>query len=160
MVFVKNLIVGTLFTLVMFSCKGSNVETFTFIPPPEIEILEGHKIVSFNLRVKTPTDAGDRDWNNRKIFVRQLLVEYDVDIVGTQEGLLVQIEDIIDDPENSPYAYTGVGRDDGNSLGKPVLYYTKKLNINYWITEHFGCQKHQKLHPMVLCQLSQDMYLG
>jgi endonuclease/exonuclease/phosphatase family metal-dependent hydrolase len=51
------------------------------------------KIISSNIRFDNPAD-GDNAWPNRKNFFSDLLNKYNPDIIGTQEGRRVQINEL------------------------------------------------------------------
>src|ERR1700752_2346458 len=67
---------------------------------------------TFNLRYDNPNDTGNL-WKDRQPIAAALIRFHQFDILGTQEGLINQLEDL----QNSlpEYAYYGIGRDDGKS---------------------------------------------
>ncbi len=81
------------------------------------------KIASFNIRYDNPRDTGNL-WVDRAPVVANLIRFHDFDIVGTQEGLKNQLDDISAAlPEYTRY---GVGRDDGREAGEhSAIYYLK-----------------------------------
>lgn len=98
----------------------------------------GLNIMSFNIRYDNPNDAPN-DWPNRKDMVAQMVTFHEVDIVGMQEVLKHQIEDLESRLED--YKWIGVGRDDGKSEGEfcPIFYNAEKLSIQkqstFWLSE-------------------------
>src|ERR1700710_413889 len=70
---------------------------------------------TYNLRYDNPRDTGNL-WVNRAPVVASLIRFHDFDILGTQEGLLNQLEDISKQlPEYQRY---GIGRNDGKDAGE------------------------------------------
>ena len=78
---------------------------------------------TFNIRYDNPRDSGNL-WKDRAPVVASLIRFHEFDIVGTQEGLKHQLDDIKNAlPEFSCY---GKGRDDGQSKGEhSVIFYRK-----------------------------------
>jgi len=96
------------------------------------------QIMSYNIRYNTPAD-GVNAWPNRKARVAQLLNTHKADVMGFQEVLVDQLEDLrVSLPD---YNYVGVGRDDGRSKGEyaPVFYLKAKLELlgqgTFWLSE-------------------------
>ena len=94
-------------------------------------------VSSFNLRMDTPKD-GENAWTKRAENVKALIQYHDFDIVGTQEGFVHQLNDLLEMPG---YAYVGAGRDDGKSAGEhsAILYKTDLFELidsgNFWLSE-------------------------
>lgn len=95
------------------------------------------KVASFNLRMDTPRD-GENAWPNRKENVKALIQYHDFDIIGTQEGFIHQLNDLLEMPG---FAFVGAGRDDGKSAGEhsAILYKTGLFELldsgNFWLSE-------------------------
>jgi endonuclease/exonuclease/phosphatase family metal-dependent hydrolase len=120
----------TLFYLLLISliCLSCNTQD----KPNEL------KVITFNIRFDNPGDAPN-DWKNRIPVVRDYLNAELPDIMGVQEALYHQNEDIL---EMLPgYAYLGTGRDDGQRSGEfsPIFYNTGKLEVvghsQFWLSE-------------------------
>jgi endonuclease/exonuclease/phosphatase family metal-dependent hydrolase len=120
----------TLFYLLLVSliCLSCNTQD----KPHEL------KVITFNIRFDNPGDAPN-DWKNRIPVVRDYLNAELPDIMGVQEALYHQNEDIL---EMLPgYAYLGTGRDDGKRSGEfsPIFYNTGKLEVvghsQFWLSE-------------------------
>jgi endonuclease/exonuclease/phosphatase family metal-dependent hydrolase len=78
-------------------------------------------VVSFNIRYGTAED-GPNHWEHRKAAVFRLLREYQADVMGLQEALAFQVEEIRRVfPE---YGCAVVYRDDGKQAGEscPIFY--------------------------------------
>src|SRR6185436_13872945 len=79
------------------------------------------QVMTYNLRFDNPGD-GVNAWPKRKQKVFDLLTANNPDLIGVQEALHHQLEDIV---TNLPqYAFSGVGRDDGQTKGEfsAILY--------------------------------------
>jgi endonuclease/exonuclease/phosphatase family metal-dependent hydrolase len=94
-------------------------------------------VVSFNIRFDNPKDAPN-DWPNRVEKVTTQILFHEADIIGLQEGLYHQIEDM---KKRMPgYVSVGVARDDGKQAGEysNILYNTKRLELQksetFWLS--------------------------
>ena len=95
-------------------------------------------IGSFNLRYDTKSDSGNL-WKDRGPVAANLIRFHGFDVLGTQEGLRNQIDDISNAlPE---YARYGVGRDDGKEGGEHSAIFYKKDRFkllksgDFWLSE-------------------------
>ena len=94
-------------------------------------------VATYNLRYDNPKD-GTNIWANRKEMVKDLIRFHEFDIFGTQEGLVNQLNDLL---EMKEFAYIGHGRDDGKDAGEhSAVFYRKdrfKLlsNGDFWLSE-------------------------
>lgn len=102
-------------------------------------IVQGQSFIvgSFNLRYDNPRDSGNL-WVNRAPIVASLIGFHGFDVLGTQEGLRNQLDDIKKAlPE---YTYFGAGRDDGQAKGEhsAIFYKTATFNLlksgNFWLS--------------------------
>jgi endonuclease/exonuclease/phosphatase family metal-dependent hydrolase len=102
-------------------------------------IVHGQSLIvgTFNLRYDNPRDTGNL-WVNRAPIVASLIQFHDFDVLGTQEGLRNQLDDIKNAlPE---YTFFGAGRDDGQAKGEhsAIFYKTAKFNVlksgNFWLS--------------------------
>ena len=80
-------------------------------------------VVSFNIRYNNPKDGPDA-WPNRKEIVANMIQFYQADIVGTQEVLPDQLQDL--QTLLPEYGWYGIGRDDGASAGEHMVIFYKK----------------------------------
>lgn len=71
-------------------------------------------VATYNLRLDLPSDGIDA-WPQRRDAVIELVRRHGFDVLGTQEGLAHQIDDMARMPG---YAAAGVGRDDGARGGE------------------------------------------
>jgi endonuclease/exonuclease/phosphatase family metal-dependent hydrolase len=96
------------------------------------------KVMSYNIRYDNPGDSINA-WPNRIEKVASLLRKYDADIIGIQEALHHQLEDLI--RVLPDYSYAGVGRDDGKEKGEyaAVLYRNSRFGLleknTRWLSE-------------------------
>ncbi|GHT51998.1 endonuclease [Bacteroidia bacterium] len=95
-------------------------------------------VMSFNIRYDEPRDSLN-NWQYRKDIAAQTVMLYDADIVGTQEVLNSQLNDLTQRlPE---YGSIGVGRSDGKTDGEysAILYKKTRLEAieqgTFWLSE-------------------------
>jgi endonuclease/exonuclease/phosphatase family metal-dependent hydrolase len=79
------------------------------------------RVISFNIRYGEARD-GKNNWTHRSSQVSSVLREQNADIIGLQEALRFQLNEI--GSSMGDYAEIGFGRDDGDTLGEysPILY--------------------------------------
>ena len=85
-------------------------------------------VMSFNIRYGTANDGQNR-WDRRREMLFDLLRDADADLIGLQEALAAQIDEI---REAVPvYASIGVGRDDGQRRGEfaAILFRRDRLTV-------------------------------
>jgi len=95
---------------------------------------------TFNIRLQ---NAGDENagvgWSVRKDRVADYIKRNHIDIVGMQEVLNPQLEDLL--ARLPEYDYVGVGRTDGKTKGEysPVFFLKEKFEVlekgNFWLSE-------------------------
>jgi len=95
-------------------------------------------VMSFNIRYDNPEDSLN-NWKYRKDRVAAAVLFYNVDLLGTQEVLHNQLEDL---QQRLPeYGVVGVGREDGKEEGEySALWYKKERfalldSGNFWLSE-------------------------
>ena len=105
-----------LLVLILFTLQS-------FVSAFEIDAL------SFNIRFDNPKD-GENAWPKRKEMVGQWVKSESPDVIGLQEALRHQIDDI--KKVATAYSEYGVGRDDGKSRGEhcTILYLKKRFNLD------------------------------
>lgn len=96
------------------------------------------QVMTFNIRFANPND-GDHIWPNRKEMVASIIRFHQADLIGMQEVLKSQIEDL---EELLPeYKWLGVGRNDGREAGEfvPIFYRADRLELlsdsAFWMSE-------------------------
>lgn len=79
-------------------------------------------VITYNIRLDTNSDKGDKDWDQRKGKVFMFLLYTKASFIGMQEVLPGQLQDLT--KSLSKYKYIGVGRDDGKNKGEysPIFY--------------------------------------
>ena len=105
-----------LLALILFTLQS-------FVSAFEIDAL------SFNIRFDTSKD-GENAWPKRKEMVGQWVKSESPDVIGLQEALRHQIDDI--KKVATAYSEYGVGRDDGKSRGEhcTILYLKKRFSLD------------------------------
>lgn len=94
-------------------------------------------VMSWNIRYDNPRD-GANAWKHRRDWVAQIIKREDADVVGLQEVLRRQFDDL---KKRLPamVAY-GVGRDDGKTRGEfaPILFRRKRFQLleksTFWLS--------------------------
>ena len=101
-------------------------------------------VMSFNIRYGTAND-GDNHWLKRRDQLFDLLREQHPDVVGLQEALHGQIEEILQAVPG--YDYVGVGRSDGRRAGEyaAILFKSSRLRVRrsdtFWFSDTPGVVK-------------------
>lgn len=92
------------------------------------------KVMTYNLRLDTPDD-GVNQWPKRVDKVVALIAKHNPDIIGVQEALHHQLQDLI--KMLPDYSYCGVGRDDGKEKGEysAILFRNSRFGLLYTRTE-------------------------
>jgi endonuclease/exonuclease/phosphatase family metal-dependent hydrolase len=113
-------------TLVLFpGCKGRKND-------------RNLNVITFNIRYDNPRDSINA-WPNRMGIVCDFLKKENPDLLGLQEALWYQYEEI--DSAISGYSSVAVGRDDGKKKGEmnPIFYNIHRFNIvrnnTFWLSE-------------------------
>lgn len=95
-------------------------------------------VMSFNIRYGTADDGPDR-WEARRDLLFEVIRDEGPDIVGLQEALHFQIEEILEALPH--FAMVGVGRDDGKTEGEysAILYrrerFTPEVSDTFWFSD-------------------------
>jgi endonuclease/exonuclease/phosphatase family metal-dependent hydrolase len=96
------------------------------------------RMMTFNVRYDNPSDGINR-WENRRNLVVETIVEDSPDIIGMQEVLVNQLNDL--DTLLPWYDYVGVARGDGLTEGEfsPIFYkmsrFVLKSQGTFWLSE-------------------------
>ncbi|QDU80481.1 Endonuclease/Exonuclease/phosphatase family protein [Polystyrenella longa] len=114
-----------LFAFVLLAAVGQNA------------VAESLNVMTWNIRYNNPND-GINAWSNRKDWVAEIILENKVDIVGFQEVLVEQLEDLKARlPEMGVY---GVGRNDGKNAGEftPIFFRKDRFDLldqsTFWLS--------------------------
>ena len=95
-------------------------------------------VMTFNIRYDNPGD-NEYSWENRKKMVFAVLADNEPEIIGFQEALKGQVDQLREFLKG--YGYAGVGRDDGKYGGEfsPVFYDTARFVLEaastFWLSE-------------------------
>jgi endonuclease/exonuclease/phosphatase family metal-dependent hydrolase len=96
------------------------------------------RVMSFNIRCGTARD-GENHWKNRRQMVFDVLRNHPSDVVGLQEALRFQIDEICKDLP--AYGEIGVAREDGKTQGEysAILYRPDRFGVGesgtFWFSD-------------------------
>lgn len=94
-------------------------------------------VATYNIRFDNPNDFGNL-WKDRSPHLIDQILFHKMDIIGTQEGLYHQLEEMA---AGLGYPYLGVGRDLGGKEGEfsAIFYHPDKLDVlesgTFWLSE-------------------------
>jgi len=116
-------------------CRRANEEAASASTAQDAQQLQ---VMTFNIRYGTASD-GPNNWQNRKQLVFDVLRDHRPDVVGLQEALHFQIEEIVQAVPG--FAYVGVGREDGKTKSEycAILYRAERLDVSesdtFWLSD-------------------------
>jgi endonuclease/exonuclease/phosphatase family metal-dependent hydrolase len=96
------------------------------------------RVMTYNIRYDNPAD-GPNSWPNRKDYLIRQVAFYAPDVLGTQEGLIHQLEEM--EKGLQGYKFFGVGRDNGEKAGEFSAIFYKSENVEllrqetFWLSE-------------------------
>lgn len=96
------------------------------------------RAMTFNIRFDNPAD-GENRWELRRDFAADLIRNSGASIIGTQEGLVHQLDFL--DEALPDFRYVGVGRDDGAKAGEftaifvDTTQFTIRDSGTFWLSE-------------------------
>jgi endonuclease/exonuclease/phosphatase family metal-dependent hydrolase len=96
------------------------------------------RVMTFNIRYGTAND-GENHWKNRKEMVFDVIRNHPSDVVGLQEALRFQMDEIR--KECPVYGEIGVAREDGYEEGEysSILYRTDRFGVGesgtFWLSD-------------------------
>jgi endonuclease/exonuclease/phosphatase family metal-dependent hydrolase len=108
------------------------------VGPAAAQAREPLTVMSFNIRYGTAKD-GENHWTERRQMLFDLIKEQDADLVGLQEALAAQIDEIV--AAVPGYAVVGVGRDDAAKRGEfsAILFKKDRLHVaeagTFWFSD-------------------------
>jgi len=115
---VQKVLAVIIIATIAVGCGNSESANTTNEDSAEIEPV---RVMSFNIRYDNPDDGPDA-WPNRKEFVASTILFHKSDIVGIQEGLIHQLNEL--DGFLDGFDRVGVGRNDGEEAGEfSAIYY-------------------------------------
>ncbi|MBS1949982.1 MAG: endonuclease/exonuclease/phosphatase family protein [Cytophagales bacterium] len=110
----------------------------TFLLSSQLVTSQPVNVMTYNLRFDNPNDNINQ-WSNRVSKVNALIAKYNPDLIGVQEALKHQIDDML---KGLPqYSYYGVGRDDGKEKGEysAILFKKDRFDVlsqkTFWLSE-------------------------
>ena len=95
-------------------------------------------VMSFNVRYGA-ADDGENNWDKRKDLAYEVVRRQNPDVIGLQEALRSQIDDIR--AALPAYGEIGVGREDGKTKGEysAILYRKDRFDVNdtgtFWLSD-------------------------
>jgi endonuclease/exonuclease/phosphatase family metal-dependent hydrolase len=95
-------------------------------------------VMTFNIRYGS-ADDGENRWEKRREMVFDVVRRYRPDVLGLQEALKFQIDEIC--AATPEYAMIGVGRDDGKTKGEysAILYRRDRFEVEengtFWLSD-------------------------
>lgn len=133
----KKLVSAALCAVMLMACSGKKTQqpAETAQPATSLQI----EWATFNMRYDNPSDSLN-NWQYRKDTVCQYILDKKMDIIGMQEVLHNQLEDLKAGLPN--YAAIGVGRDDGKEKGEysPLFYRADKYEVlesnTFWLSQY------------------------
>lgn len=133
----KKLVSAALCAVMLMACSGKKTQqpAETAQPASSLQI----EWATFNMRYDNPGDSLN-NWQYRKDTVCQYILAKKMDIIGMQEVLHNQLEDLKAGLPN--YAAIGVGRDDGKEKGEysPLFYRADKYEVlesnTFWLSQY------------------------
>jgi endonuclease/exonuclease/phosphatase family metal-dependent hydrolase len=98
------------------------------------------RVMTYNIRYAGNEETdGVNAWSNRKKLVASMIRFNHADIIGLQEALLLQLNDLTE--LLSGYSWIGVGRDDGENKGEfsAILFRNDRFEImrhsTFWLSD-------------------------
>lgn len=95
-------------------------------------------LMTYNIKLDYPKE-GDNSWENRKPMLLGQIQFYEPDILGVQEAMPNQMNDL--DSLLTNYKFVGVGRDDGKNEGEysAIFYNHNKMEVlesaTFWLSK-------------------------
>jgi endonuclease/exonuclease/phosphatase family metal-dependent hydrolase len=105
--------------------------------PHQHSYAQTYQIATYNIRFDNPNDIGNL-WKDRSPHLINQIIFHKMDIIGTQEGLYNQLEDM---KSALNFPYIGIGRDKGDTAGEfsAIFYNPEKFTVlkhdTFWLSE-------------------------
>lgn len=105
--------------------------------PHQNSFAQTYQIATYNIRFDNANDLGNL-WKDRSPHLINQIKFHKMDIIGTQEGLHHQLEDMKSALE---FPYIGIGRDKGDTAGEfsAIFYNPEKFTVlkqeTFWLSE-------------------------
>lgn len=130
-------VAAPLAALILLASRGTAQEAAV----TQAALREPMSVMSFNIRYGTAKD-GENEWAARRAMLFDMLRDQDADLIGLQEALDFQIDEIL--AALPQYAATGVGRDDGARKGEysAILFRRDRFQVaeagTFWLSDTPG----------------------
>jgi endonuclease/exonuclease/phosphatase family metal-dependent hydrolase len=127
---------GMIAFLAFWTALASPVLALSQVPTPSPA--ESLHVMTFNIRMGVAPD-GENHWTKRREMLFSLLKDQDADLVGLQEALQFQVDEIL--AAVPQYAAIGVGRDDGRAAGECscILFKRDRFHVSesgtFWFSD-------------------------
>lgn len=119
---------------------AANAVPFAKPSPPPGAAAAALRVMSFNIRFGTAADGADR-WELRRDLLARTIQAFDPDLLGVQEALEFQCEELSTELGQS-YSFHGAGREDGKQRGEFTGIFFKRDRFqrlaagHFWLSEH------------------------
>jgi endonuclease/exonuclease/phosphatase family metal-dependent hydrolase len=126
------------FVLVLLSALGLALPARAAAADEQPQAKPDLVVMSFNVRYAAAND-GENNWDKRKDLACDVVRRQNPDLIGLQEALRVQIDDIR--AALPQYGEIGVGREDGKTKGEysAILYRKDRFDMNdsgtFWLSD-------------------------
>ena len=138
----RSLIAAAVSTIALAVIRTASAQTPATAPPTPAATPRTDpqtlSVMTFNIRYGTAND-GDNSWTKRRDMLFALLRTENADLIGLQEALRFQVDEIL--AAVPGYAAVGVGRDDGKAAGEmsAILYRTSRFYVassgTFWFSD-------------------------
>ncbi len=124
--FLLAIVFGLLMVLALCSCRCVKHTCVDQLAEDNLQL----RVMSFNIRYGS-ADDGDNSWPKRREMVFHVIRDYEPDVLGLQEALKFQVDEIMETVEG--YELIGVGREDGKSEGEYscILYRKDRFDVSH-----------------------------
>lgn len=108
------------------------------LAPPESNPRSDVRVMSFNIRYGTAAD-GENSWDRRKSFLIETIQTFNPDLLGTQETLAGQRDDLA--AALKGYGMLAAGREDGKDAGEMMAVFYRESRFekldggHFWLSE-------------------------
>ena len=122
----------------VFRSLGSTAPSAQAPASPTAKAPELLAVMTFNIRYGTAND-GENKWTSRREMLFALMRKENPDLIGLQEALRFQIDEIL--AAVPGYAVVGVGRDDGKAAGEmsAILFRSARFDVaasgTFWFSD-------------------------
>lgn len=133
--YIRTLLTGLLLGLLLPGCTAQQSAAPA---PDQAQHPTAFRVMSYNIRYNNPDDEAHA-WPHRVDRVASTILFNNTDIVGVQEALKGQLEDL--SASLPGYAWIGVGRDDGAEAGEYTAIFYKEDRFSLLDSDTFWLSK-------------------